>query len=429
MLPAAALWAAVSPLARRFHRSGRFKVADRLYALTFLVILVFAPFSTAQTLTTLYNFTGISDGVNPYGALVQGANGNLYGTTSSSFGRGYGTAFEITTEGMLTTLYTFCSLPNCADGSYPLSGLILANDGNFYGVTNDGGAHNYGTFFKMTPQGTLTTLYSFCSQANCADGYYPGAKLLQGVNGNFYGVTAYGGTTGYGTVFEVTKSGVLRTLYTFCSQSNCTDGAIPFGSLVQAKDGAFYGTTAAGGAYGPYQYGTVYKLMPHGKLTTIYSFCSLKNCADGNYPNSGLLIGSNGKLYGTTAWGGPFLSLCNNGTGCGTIFEIAPRGKLTTLYNFCSKPNCADGDLPLSPLMQAGNGEIYGSTPYGGENGGGTVFQLTLKGKLTTLHNFAYTDGSEPFSALLQAADGSLYGTTLAGGSSGFGTVFRISKN
>ena len=223
-------------------------MADRLYALTFLIVVVFARLSAAQTLTTLYNFTGTSDGINPYGALVQGANGNLYGTTSSWSGRGYGTAFEITTEGMLTTLYTFCSLPNCADGSYPLSGLILANDGNFYGVTNDGGAHNYGTFFKMTPQGMLTTLYSFCSQANCANGYYPGANLLQGVNGNFYGVTAYGGTTGYGTVFEVTKSGVLRTVYTFCSQSNCTDGAIPFGSLVQAKDGTFYGTTAAGGA-------------------------------------------------------------------------------------------------------------------------------------------------------------------------------------
>jgi uncharacterized repeat protein (TIGR03803 family) len=394
-----------------------------------LVVLVFAPLSQAQTLTTLYNFTGTSDGDNPYGALVQGPNGDLYGTTSSDFGAGYGTAFEITTEGTFTTLYTFCSLPNCADGSYPVSGLTLANDGNFYGVTNDGGTHNYGTFFKMTPQGTLTTLYSFCSQANCADGYYPGAKLLQGLNGNFYGVTAYGGTTGFGTIFEVTKSGVLRTLYNFCSQSNCTDGSVPFGSLVQTKNGTFYGTTASGGAYGNYQYGTVYRLMPNGKLTTIYSFCSLSNCADGYYLTSGVLLASNGKLYGTTAFGGPFLSLCNNGTGCGTIFEIAPGGKLTTLYNFCSKPNCTDGDRPLAPLMQASNGEIYGSTPYGGEHGYGTVFQLTLKGKLTTIHDFAYTDGSEAFAALMQAADGSLYGTTLAGGSSGWGTVFRISKN
>lgn len=125
---------------------------------------------------------------------------------------------------------------------------------------------------------------------------------------------------------------------------------------------------------------------------------------------------------------GPFLSLCNNGTGCGTLFKITPCGKLTTLYDFCSKTDCTDGDRPLSPLIQARNGDLYGSAPYGGENGGGTVFQLTVEDEFTTLHNFAYTDGSEPVSALLQAADGSLYGTTLTGGSSGWGTVLRISK-
>ena len=383
--------------------------------------------SQAQTFTSLFNFDQ-TDGDNPYGALVQGANGNLYGTTSSQFGGGYGTAFEITRDGVLTTLYTFCSLPSCADGSYPWSGVILANDGNFYGVTSAGGTHNSGTFFKMTPEGTLTTLYSFCSQPNCADGSDPVARLLQSTNRDFYGVTAYGGTTGYGTVFEITPAGVLTTLYTFCSRSNCTDGAIPFGSLVQAKDGTFYGTTAAGGAYGPYLNGTVYKLTESGELTTIYSFCSLANCADGRYPSSGLVLARNGKLYGTTGWGGPYLALCNNGTGCGTAFEITPRGKLKTLYDFCSKINCADGDLPLSALIQARSGKLYGSTPYGGENGYGTVFELTPKGELTTLHDFAYTDGFEPVSALLQAADGSFYGTTLEGGSAGWGTVFRISN-
>ena len=383
--------------------------------------------SQAQTFTSLFSFDQ-TDGDNPNGALVQGANGNFYGTTSSQFGSGYGTIFEITPGGALTTLYTFCSLSNCADGSYPWSGLILANDGNFYGVTSSGGTQNSGTFFKMTPKGALTTLYSFCSLANCADGSDPVAGLLQGTNGNFYGVTAYGGTTGYGTVFEMTKAGVLKTLYSFCSQSNCTDGAMPLGSLVQATDGTFYGTTAFGGAYGPYQNGTVYRLTPHGKLTTLYSFCSRKNCADGRFPTSGLLLARNGKFYGTTAWGGPFPSLCNNGTGCGTVFEITPCGKLTTLYDFCSKTNCADGDLPLAALIQARNGKLYGSTPYGGENGYGTVFELTLAGELTTLHNFAYTDGSEPVSPLLQAAGGSFYGTTLKGGSAGWGTVFRISK-
>jgi uncharacterized repeat protein (TIGR03803 family) len=380
----------------------------------------------AQSFTTRYNFTGGLDGDNPYGALVRGVNGNFYGTTSSDFGSGYGTVFEITPDGSLTTLYTFCSLPNCADGSYPLSGLILASDGNFYGVTNHGGTHNYGTIFKMTPQGLLTTLYSFCSQAGCADGTYPVAKLLQGADGNFYGVTTYGGTTGFGTFFKATSDGIVTTLYTFCSQSSCTDGGIPFGGLVQA-DGIFYGTTAAGGAYGPYLNGTVFKVTPQGSLTTLYSFCSLANCMDGRFPSSGLLRARNGKLYGTTSWGGPFLSSCNSGTGCGTVFEITRDGKLTTLYDFCSRTNCADGDLPLSALIQAADGNLYGTTPYGGKNGAGTVFELTLAGELTTLHDFAYTDGSAPMSALLQAR-GFFYGTTLFGGSAGWGTIFRISK-
>jgi uncharacterized repeat protein (TIGR03803 family) len=383
--------------------------------------------SQAQTLSSLFGFDQ-TDGDNPLGALVQGANGNFYGTTSSDFGSGYGTAFEITPEGALTTLYTFCSLTNCADGAYPTSGLTLAKDGNFYGVTNDGGTENYGTFFKITPEGKLTTLYSFCSQANCADGTYPTAGLLQAANGNFYGVTAYGGATGFGTIFEITMAGTLTTLYNFCSQSNCADGGIPFGSLVQAKDGAFYGTTASGGAYGPYQYGTVYKLTASGKLITLYSFCSQTNCADGRYPTSGLVLAKNGNLYGTTAWGGPFLSLCNNGTGCGTLFEITPTGKLTTLYNFCSLTNCTDGDLPLAALIQARNGKLYGTTPYGGEYDYGTVFELTLVGGLTTVHSFDYSDGSQPEAPLLQAPSGSFYGTTLEGGSAGWGTVFRLSQ-
>lgn len=402
---------------------------SRIYVLAVLSVLVFGALSQAQTFTTLFNFTGTSDGANPYGALVQGSNGNLYGTTSSQFGAGYGTVFEITADGTLTTLYTFCSLPSCADGSYPVSGLILASNGNFYGVTNAGGAHSYGTIFELTPQGTLSTLYSFCSEPNCVDGVYPAAGLLQGMDGNFYGATAYGGGSGYGTLFKITNSGILTTLYSFCSQTNCADGSIPFGSLIQVKNGSFYGTTAAGGAYGNYLYGTVYKLTPQGKLTTIYSFCSLQNCADGNSPTSGLLLGRNGKLYGTTTWGGPFPNLCNNGTGCGTVFEISALGKLTTLYNFCSKANCADGNLPLSSLIQASNGELFGTAPYGGRNGRGTIFELTMQGKLAALHSFAIREGSDPVSALLQAADGSLYGTTLGGGFFGWGTVFRISKN
>jgi uncharacterized repeat protein (TIGR03803 family) len=397
----------------------RFRVA--IIANIALVCVVCAISSQAQTFTSLFSFDQ-TDGDNPYSALVLGANGNFYGTTSSEYGSDHGTAFEISSDGALTTLYTFCSLPNCADGSYPVSGMTLSTDGNFYGVTNGGGSYGYGTFFKMSPEGTLTTLYSFC----CANGTYPTGGVLQGANGNFYGVTSYGGTSGYGTIFEVTPAGVLTTLYSFCSHTNCTDGSIPFGGLVQITNGTLYGTTAAGGAYGNYQNGTVFKLTKNGKFSTLYSFCSQTNCADGRYPLSGLVRAKNGKLYGTTAWGGPYLNLCNNGYGCGTVFEITTTGKLATLYNFCSKTNCADGDLPIAALIQASNGKLYGGAQFGGENGSGTLFKLTMAGKLTTLHSFNFSDGARPAAPLLQAPDGSFYGTTLQGGSAGWGTVFHI---
>ncbi len=148
----------------------------------------------------------------------------------------------------------------------------------------------------MTPGGRLTNLYSFCSQPGCADGELPYAGLIQGANGNLYGTTLAGGTSGTGTVFEITPAGQLTTLYKFCSQPGCTDGAAPFAGLVQAN-GNFYGTTEAGGTSG---YGTVYEITPAGRLTTLYNFCSLSGCADGFRPYAGLLLASDGNLYGTT---------------------------------------------------------------------------------------------------------------------------------
>lgn len=188
---------------------------------------------------------------------------------------GHGAAFKITPGGKFTTLYDFCPLGlPCSDGTFPSDGLVQAIDGDFYGTTSGGGANAWGTVFKITPSGALTTLYSFCSQGvwpNCLDGYDPYAALVQAAKGDFYGTTLYGGAGGSGTVFKVTPSGTLTTLYTFCSQSNCTDGSSPYGVLVQATDGYLYGTTAWGGAYG---FGTVFRITPSGALTTLYSFCS-----------------------------------------------------------------------------------------------------------------------------------------------------------
>jgi len=275
------------------------------------------------TLTTLYTFcsqSGCTDGANPQGGLVQATDGNFYGTTRNggvfnfclSFA-GCGTVFKISPSGTLTTLYSFCAQYGCTDGVYPDAALVQGTDGNFYGTTYNGGANGGGgTVYKITPTGTLTTLYSFCGETACADGFEPDATLIQATNGDFYGTTYGGGANNYGTVFKVTPSGSLTTLYSFCSQSGCTDGAILQGGLVQATDGNFYGTTEYGGAKDD---GTVFKITPSGALTTLYGFCPQSGCADGEYPQSGLVQHTNGDFYGTTYRGGA--------NGDGTVFSLS----------------------------------------------------------------------------------------------------------
>jgi uncharacterized repeat protein (TIGR03803 family) len=361
------------------------------------------------------------------------------------------------------TLVTF----DGANGAYP-SGISVAQglDGSLYGMTSVGGSGcNWmgiycGTIFKMTPGGALTTLYNFCTQANCADGAYPAASLVLGTDGNFYGTTSQGGSTctlsdyGCGTVFKITSGGELTTLYRFCSLSGCADGGQPTG-LLQAADGNLYGTTYLGGAYCNDQpgipCGTVFKITPGGVLATLHSFCEFNGCTDGSGP-VGLVQATNGRLYGTTT------SYGANENSEGTVFEITPSGTLTTLYSFCSQTDCVDGSTPTAGLIQALDGNFYGTTSAGGVNaeqghGGGTIFKVTAQGQLTTLYSFCArqvigpqirggqvrcVDGSFPLDVLVQATDGSFYGTTSAGGAggddgfcggpTGCGTIFRMNS-
>ena len=155
---------------------------------------------------------------------------------------------------MLTKLHSFDGV----DGSTPFAGLVQATNGNFYGMTNGGGAHGYGTVFEITPGGTLTSLYSFCSQSGCTDGIEPYAVLLQATDGNLYGTTYSGGANNFGTIFEITPSGALTTLYNFCSQSGCADGGRPFAGVIQDTNGSFYGATSVNGNTSGY--GTVFSL-------------------------------------------------------------------------------------------------------------------------------------------------------------------------
>ena len=250
----------------------------KMVCVVLLLCAAMAIASPAQVLTTLHSFAG-GDGASPlFAGLVQATDGNFYGTTVAGGAYNSGTVFKISFSGTLTTLHSF----NGADGAASYAGLVQATDGNFYGTTIAGGASNTGTVFKITPSGTLTTLYSFCSQANCADGTNPRAGLVQAIDGNFYGTTFGGGANDEGTVFKITPSGGLTTLYSFCGQANCADGQHPLAGLIQATDGNFYGTTWYGGANDE---GTIFKIPPSGALTTLHSFGYL----DGGYPYAGLI--------------------------------------------------------------------------------------------------------------------------------------------
>jgi len=314
--------------------------------------------SSAQTFQTLASFN-MNNGAFPERmSLVQGRDGRLYGTTEEGgiedcqMAVGCGTIFQIAGDGELVSLYRFCSQPSCSDGDEPLAGLLLGNDGYFYGTTVAGADRGClggcGTIFRITGQGKLTTLHRFCPRGLCPGGSNPAAALVQGIDGNFYG-TADGGANSQGIAFKMSPSGTPTTLYNFCSQPNCADGQIPNG-LAQGTDGNFYGTTAS----------TVFRISPSGTLKTLYTFCSQRNCADGSDPEAGLVQGSDGDFYGTTAGGGTH-GCCN-----GTVFKITPEGALTTLYSFCALPDCADGSEPLAGLIQATDGNFYGTTSWGG---------------------------------------------------------------
>lgn len=396
-----------------------------------LAVLTFAYFALAQSsdadpagtkFTTLHSFSG-TDGANPVG-LVQATNGFFYGTTE--FGGGdsncttrtlCGTLFKITPGGTLTTVYNFCGVLGCPSPVLggPESAPLQATSGELYGTVITG-SDGSGSIFKATPTGTLSVLYSFCSQSGCTDGSTPGFGLIQAANGEFYGVTNTAGTHCCGTIFKITPAGALTTLYDFCAQSGCPDGAQPVAPLIQGTDGNFYGTTQGGGSGAS---GTVFKITPSGTLTTLYNFCSQPGCSDGFSVQTALVQGSNGSFYGATSQGGS-----NNG---GTLFKITATGTFSTIYEFCSLPNCADGATPTA-LIRSASGAFYGVTTNGG-SGHGTIFELTASG-LTTLHSFCAQsgcpDGLAP-TGLVQGTNGVFYGTTFGGGASQDGTVFSLS--
>jgi len=297
------------------------------------------------------------------------------------------------------------------------AGLLLATDGNFYGTTPLGGVKRVGSVFRMTPDRKLTTIYSFCLESGCPDGTEPETGLIQGNDGNLYGTTTGAAAYNHGTIFRMTLDGQLATLHNFCSQPNCTDGVGAIAPLLQASDGNFYSTTANGGTGGK-PLGTVYRMTPSGVFTVLYNFCSQPNCTDGGNPQTGLMQASDGNLYGTAE-------------SPGVAYRITLDGSYQVVYTFCSLPKCRDGAYPYASLIQATDGNLYGTTAGGGgAHKFGTAFRLTLDGQLTTLHVFCREsgchDGQTPVGPLFQATDGNLYGTTYGQLHGAPGTVYEL---
>ena len=367
-----------------------------------LVVCGDAAHAQTATLRVVANFF-TTNGAGPSAGLTLGADGNFYGTTEYGGGTSnFGTVFKVTTNGQLTSLVSFVG----TNGAYPYGGLTLGSDGSFYGTTVGDGASDGGTIFKVTTNGQLTTLFSFRG----TNGSHPLAALTLGADGNFYGTTYAGGigTDHIGTVFKVTTNGQLTSLVAFVG----TNGAYPYAGLTLGADGSFYGTTSGGGAS---DYGTVFRVTPNGQFTSLVSL-PLMNA----YPEAALTLGGDGTFYGTTP---------DNGIQFGTVFKVTTNGQFTSLVTF----EGTNGASPYAPLALGPDGNFYGTTyyggtssPYGGILGYGTVFRVTTDGELTSLAVFGGTNGAKPHAGLALGPDGNFYGTTSSGGISGAGVIFAL---
>jgi len=384
----------------------RFAPSKRNF-IVFVFCLTSALALNAQTFKIVHSFHNW-DGNNPYSSLILASDGNLYGTTVDGGASHGGNIFKITPKGTFARLYDFCALAQCADGEYPMMALVEGPDGNFYGTTASGGTSGgWGTVFKITPAGALTTLHSFGGP----DGAGPYSPLLVASDGNFYGTTNGGGNSNAGTVYQITSSGSLTTLYNFCSLSGCADGAYPVSAIIQASDGNIYGVSHAGGNSSCFDgCGTIFKITLGGNLTTLHAF----DATDGEYPYSGVVEGPGTTFYGTTGGGG-----ASQG---GTVFSMTSAGAVTTLHSF----DGTDGATPYGILLGS-DGNLYGTTQAWGRHFGGTIFRTTPAGAFTTLHNFDGTNGKNSYCGLVEVAKHVFYGTTYFGGTANDGTIFSIS--
>jgi uncharacterized repeat protein (TIGR03803 family) len=396
----------------------------------FCIALMGVSSTFAQTNIT-FNTIIMLDGTDcssPEAILVQANDGNFYGTTRNGGAFGLGNIFQMTPAGTLTTLFSFIFTNDPDNNSYPYgthpeAPLIQGNDGNLYGTTQDGGTNGDGTVFCITTNGVL----NYSVTLTKAEGANISAGLVQGSDDNFYGVAINGGSGlggGYkGTIFKMTPGGTVSNLFSFGPQIvPSSAGSYPNGSLVEGKDGDFYGATQTGAHNGD---GAIYKIDANGNFTPLYAFAG----RGGQDPTGPFVLGNDGNFYGMTVSGGTY--------GLGTIFKVTTNGTLTYLVNFNGTNGANENPIEYQPnygpLVLATDGNFYGTTPSGGASNDGTIFMMTPSGTLTTLYSFiGGTNGANP-TGLIQAKDGNFFGTTTftseAGNGRGIGngTIFRVS--
>ena len=378
------------------------------------------------TFTNLYSFSGNSDGCFPWGTLCQGSDGKLYGTANYggalSFIFGYGAVFQIGLDGTFNALYSF---GGGTAGSHPgLAGLAEGADGSFYGTVTSDGTYQNGMIYSIDSFGVPSSIYSFMSSGPDGSGPWGGVMLAK--DGNFYGTTVGGGRYVWGTVFRLTAGGQYSSIFSF----NGTNGAGPHCRLVQGLDGLLYGTTSWGGtgfqgldtSGNTTGLGTIFRISTSGQFASLFAFTS----NNGAQPVGGLVTGPDQSLYGTSEIGGSY--------GYGTIFKIGTNGTFQSLFSFTGGD---DGAFPVAALVQGADGGLYGTTADTAflnnnntlpSTGSGTIFKMTPAGQLTTLFTFVGTaNGVEPVAGLTQASDGNFYGVTSGGGDFNLGTIFRLS--
>jgi uncharacterized repeat protein (TIGR03803 family) len=400
-------------------RINRFSARSTSLWFTTTVATVVALFlvatATAQTAVPLYTYPNTDNntsGISNQSFLAQGPDGELYDTNYSGGEYNNGSVFEMSTSGDYTLLYSFCAEGgNCLEtGTTPQGGVTLGTDGNLYGTTEGGGIYGYGTVFKITPAGKLTTLYSFPSDTtNGASPIYP---VFEGTTGDFYGVTSAGGANGNGAFFKITSKGDFTLLGSFhCSVNGCTPN-LP----TEGTDGDFYGTTNNGGPNSDCNCGVVYKATPAGVITVLYTFPSGQGSPVGQ-----LVQGSDGNFWGVTD-GSAFIS-------CGELFKVSSSGDFTVVHTFVGQPTDACG--PYSGLIAGSDGNLYGVSAPGGSANYGVIYKVDPS---TDAYDVLYSfcSGSTctfygPGPVLIQDTNGTFFGNT--GGSSDGGSDFYSFNN